>query len=242
MSDNTTSTVDSTDINSRKVSNENLIVLYNGLILDTSKMDEVELQYIDNNNQEKDKYVVTYYNYNNFSQDEPTLGLLSEPVYDNLLKINNVGKVAISEDYEAISKTIKVVNTLPSVVLDNNQKLEEYDSVKTIITDLDKNGVDEYITILANKNTGYSKISLYDSTGKIVDDLAYIEKNKWNKNSDAEYYLSLENVNVIDVDNDGISEILIEIPKYEGDPSVSILKYKNNQLEGKTNIECSLLE
>ena len=51
----------------------------------------------------------------------------------------------------------------------------------------------------------------------------------------------MDNVEIIDIDNDGIMEILVEIPKYEGDPSVSMLKYKNGELSGDTNIECSLL-
>lgn len=244
VSDNTetsNTTVNAADANSRKIMNEDLIVLYNGLILDITKMDEVELQYIDNASTDKDKYVITYYNYENFAYINWTLGKLSEPIYDNLIGIQGVSKIAISESYNAIPKDIKVINTLPVAVADNNNKLSEYDSVKTILADLDMNGTDEYITILANKNTGYSKISLYDSTGQLVADLAYIEKSKWNQKTNVEYYLSLENVNIIDVDNDGVMEILIEIPKYEGEPSVSLLKYKNNELTGKTNIECSLL-
>ena len=137
---------------------------------------------------------------------------------------------------------MKIINTLPTVVSENNGKLlEEYDTIKSIITDLDRNGTDENIVILANKKTGYSKISLYDSTGKLIADLAYIEKAKWNQTTNTEYYLSLDNVNILDVDNDGVMEILVEIPKYEGEPSVSILKYKNSELSGKLNIECSLL-
>lgn len=233
-------TIDANDATARKVMNENLIVLYNGLILDTTKMDQVELKYIDNSNADKDKYVITYYNYENFAYTNSALGKLTEPIFDNLVGIQGVGKIAISESYSAILKDAKIINTLPTAISENN-KLEEFDSVKTIITDLDMNGVDEYIAILANKNTGYSKISLYDGTGKSIADLAYIEKSKWNQTTHAEYYLSLENVNILDVDNDGVMEILIEIPKYEGEPSVSILKYKNSELTGKTNIECSLL-
>lgn len=243
ISTNTTSntTVNATDASSRKVMNENLTVLYNGLILDTTQMDQVELSYIDSSSSDKEKYVITYYNYENFAYVDSTLGQLSEPLFDNLVGIQGVGKIAISESYNAIPKAIKVINTLPTVILDNNSKLAEYDTIKTIIADLDVNGSDEYITILANKSTGYSKISLYDNTGKLVADLAYIEKAKWNQITHAEYYLSLSNVNILDVDNDGVMEILVEIPKYEGEPSVSLLKYKNSQLTGKTNIECSLL-
>lgn len=238
----TNTTVNATDATSRKVMNENLIVLYNGKILDTSKMEQVELKYIDNSSVDKDKYVITYYNYENFAFKDYTLGKLTSPIFDNLVEIENVGKIAISEKYEAITGDIKVINALPTVITDNNSKLsQDYNAIKTIIADLDKNGVDEYVVVLANKTTGYSKISLYDGTGKLVDDLAYIEKAKWNQTTHAEYYLSLENVNIVDIDNDGVMEILVEIPKYEGEPSVSLLKYKNNELTGKTNIECSLL-
>ncbi len=237
----TNTTIAVTDASSRKVMNENLIVLYNGLILDTSKMDQVELKYIDNTSADKDKYVVTYYNYENFAFQDYKLGI-TNLIYDNLVRIGNVGKIAISESYHAILGDVKIINTLPTVVSENNGKLlEEYDTIKSIITDLDRNGTDENIVILANKKTGYSKISLYDSTGKLIADLAYIEKAKWNQTTNTEYYLSLDNVNILDVDNDGVMEILVEIPKYEGEPSVSILKYKNSELSGKLNIECSLL-
>ena len=99
----------------------------------------------------------------------------------------------------------------------------------------------QYILILANKVTGYSKIVLYDSTGTKVADLAYIEKSQWESVTTEEYHLSLSNVEVIDVDNDGIMEILIELPRYEGEPAISLLKYKNGELVGDINIECSLL-
>lgn len=236
-----TNTVNAVDANNRKVMNENLIVLYNGLILNTSKMAQTELKYIDNSDKYKDKYVITYYNYESFGFNDSKLGILSSQVYDGLVKIENVGKIAISESYNAIPREVKIVNAIPTLVSDKNSKLGDFDSTKTIITDLDGNGTEEYILILANKNTGYSKITLMDSTGTKVEDLAYIEKSKWESVTTEEYHLSLSNVEVIDVDNDGIMEILIELPRYEGDPSISILKYKNGELFGDTNIECSLL-
>ena len=88
---------------------------------------------------------------------------------------------------------------------------------------------------------GFSKIILCDNKGTKVADLASIEKSKWDTATNAEYYLSINNVEILDVDNDGIMEILVEIPHYEGEPSISLLKYKNGELQGKTNIECSLM-
>ena len=105
-----TNTVNAIDANNRKVMNENLIVLYNGLILDTSKMEQTELKYIDNSDKYKDKYIITYYNYESFGFKDSKLGMLSSPVYDGLVKIENVGKVAISESYQAIPREVKVVN------------------------------------------------------------------------------------------------------------------------------------
>lgn len=240
-SEQLTNTVDATAVTDRKVMNENLIVLYNGLILDTKTMKSTELKYIDNSDKYKDKYVITYYNYESFDFKDSKLGTLSTQIYEGLVQIENVGKLAISESYNAIPREIKVVNAIPTIISDKNPKIGDFDSTKSIITDLDGNGTEEYILILANKTTGYSKIVLVDSFGIKVADLAYIEKSQWESVAAEEYYLSLSNIEVADVDNDGVMEILIELPRYEGHPAISILKYKNGELQGDTNIECSLL-
>ena len=183
-----TSSVVSTDENTKKLMNESLVVLYNGLILDTSKMDEVSLKYLDSKKDESEKYIITYYSYENYSYRESKLGTFSQQLYDGLVKIDNVGKIAISEDYEAIPRDVKVVNTVPTIVSENNAKISDYDSVKTLIVDLDGNASEEYILILANKTTGFSKITLIDSKGAKVADLASIEKSKWKKAANTEYY------------------------------------------------------
>ena len=238
-SDTSTTT---TEDNSKKSLNQELVVLYNGLVLDTSNMDEIKLQYIDSTSADAEKYIITYYSYENFAFKESKLGILSSQVYENLVKVDNVGKIAISEDYNAIPREVKVVNTVPSIVSDNNAKISDFDTVKTIIVDLDGNKTDEYILVLKNKNTGYSKIALIDSNGSKVGDLASIEKSKWKKDATTEFYLSLSNVEVIDVDNDGIMEIVLEIPQATGNSTISLLKYKGGNLQGKTGIECSLID
>ncbi len=238
---NQTNTVGVASDSEKKLMNESLVVLYNGLILDTSKMDEVTLQYIDSTAVESDKYVITYYSYENYSKKDSSLGMLSSQVYDGLAKIDGVGKIAISEDYEAIPRSIKVVNTVPTVVSDNNAEIKDFDTIKTLIADLDGNGTDEYILILTNRTTGFSKIMAIDSQGKKIADLASIEKSKWKKDTNAEYYLSISNVEIIDVDNDGIMEIVLEIPHATGNPTISLLKYNNGVMQGKTDIKCSLL-
>ena len=236
-------TVSTGDADSRKVLNESIIVLYDGLILDAEEMGIVDLKYIDNSNTDKEKYVVTYYNYENYGFKNSSLGTLSSQVLEGLVKIDNVGKVSISEKYEAIPREVQVVNTVPSVVLDNNADFANYDTTKTLIIDLDGDGTNEYIVVLANKQTGESRIVLVEATGLVKDVLGYMDKSGWDSNSINGYYLSYSNIEVIDIDNDGIMEILFEIPTLNTVPNqISVLKYKNGELSGKTNIQCSLVK
>ena len=107
------------DASTIKLLNEDLIVLYNGLVLKTDKMEEKELQYIDNSNDFKENYVITYYNYENFSFKDSKLGTLSSQIFDGVVKVENVGKIAISENYNAIPREVKVVNSVPTIVSDN---------------------------------------------------------------------------------------------------------------------------
>ncbi len=239
----TNSTVTTEDADSRKVLNQEIIVLYDGLILEVKEMGLTKLKYIDNSNPSKDDYVVTYYNYEHYKYQESVLGVLSTQVLDGLVKIDNVGKIAISEKYEAIPREIQVVNSLPTVVADNNSEFKNYDSIKTIIVDLDGDLKNEYIVILANKSTGASKIVLVEATGYIKSTLASMSKAGWETVVADGYYLSYNNVEILDIDNDGIMEILIEMPTKDVVPSeISVLKYKNGDLSGKTDISCTLVK
>lgn len=234
-------TVSTSDADSRKVLNKEIIVLYDGLVLNVSDMKVVDLQYIDNSSAAKEDYVITYYNYEHFGFSKSSLGTLSSQVLDGLVKVSGVGKVAISENYDAIPRDIQVVNSIPAVVLDNNSDFANYDTKKTIICDLDGNGTNEYIVILANKETGESKIVLTEATGFIKATLATMNKAGWEAASTDGYYLSYNNIEILDVDNDGIMEILFELPTTGAVPSqVSLLKYKNGDLAGTADINCAL--
>ena len=234
-------TISTSDADSRKVLNEEIIVLYDGLVLNVSEMKVVDLQYIDNSSTEKENYVITYYNYENFGFTDSSLGILSSQVLDGLVKIDNVGKVSISESYDAIPRDIQVINSIPAVVLDNNSDFADYDTRKTIISDLDGNGTNEYIVILSSTTTGESRIVLVESTGFIKATIATMNKAGWEAVSTDGYYLSYNNIEILDVDNDGIMEILFEIPTTLATPTqVSLLKYQNGDLIGTTDLSCTL--
>ena len=223
------------DNSSKKIMNEELVVLYNGMLLDTSKMTEVKLNYIDTNKEDADKYVITYYSYENFSYKDSKLGTIAT-VYDGFSKIDNVGKIAISEDYNAIPRTVKVINTLPTILQEKNPKIAEYENVKVIITDLDGNGTDEYLLLLTNKEEGSSKIALASFDGNKIADLALIEKGIIG-DTNFEYFFTISNIEIIDIDNDGIMEILLEIPQSLGEYTISLLKYVNGELIGNTGVK-----
>ena len=84
-----------------------------------------DLKYIDKTDINKDKYVITYYNYDNFALTGSALGKLSDEVYEGVLQVENVGKIAISEKFNCIPRDVQVVNTIPSVVMENKQVQEK---------------------------------------------------------------------------------------------------------------------
>ena len=118
--------------------------------------------------------------------------------------------------------------------------------------DLDGDGKSEYIVCYTvNYEKGQigdvepqasSGIMLFDFNYKKIADLVTLENGFWGNFKEESYkrFLSLEEVEYIDIDNDGKMEIIIEVPTYEG-IQISILKYSNNKVEGKTDLQASLL-
>lgn len=55
-------------------------------------------------------------------------------------------------------------------------------------------------------------------------------------------FLTLDDVEYIDIDNDGIMEIIIKLPQYEseGISELSVVKYNRGKLEGKTVVKASV--
>ena len=70
-----------------------------------------------------------------------------------------------------------------------------------------------------------------------------MDKSGWDSIAVDGYYLSYSNIEILDIDNDGIMEIIFEVPSQESVPSqISLLKYKNGELSGKTDVVCSLVK
>ena len=57
--------------------------------------------------------------------------------------------------------------------------------------------------------------------------------------ADKNVFLSLKDITYVDIDNDGILEILVQEPTDEADV-VCVYKYANGNLEGEINVEVKL--
>ena len=49
-------------------------------------------------------------------------------------------------------------------------------------------------------------------------------------------FLTLDDVEYIDLENDGETEIIIDLPTYEGE-KISLVKYFDNKIEGEKNLQ-----
>ena len=90
--------------------------------------------------------------------------------------------------------------------------------------------------LLTNKEEGSSKIALASFDGNKIADLALIEKGIIG-DTNFEYFFTISNIEIIDIDNDGIMEILLEIPQSLGEYTISLLKYVNGELIGNTGVK-----
>ena len=265
-SDNTVINIDNAltgDITTSSTNSEPEIVLFKGMELNT----KVGIKTIKGFYHEEisaddmEKYVVTYYNYEKFAFKSKGIGAVPTD-FDKMtipLPLEGVGKVAISDNYNAIVRDVELSNAIPQVVLDSNVGLDSYEYTKVLSADLDGNSTIEYVIVFVNKTKGNSKITLFDSRGSKVADLVILEKAGWESYTSEPVYLSIDNIEILDIDNDKCMEMLIEIPtastvaqksaapvdpnvpvapvttKKISETKIDVLKYKNDLIEGETN-------
>ena len=83
---------------------------------------------------------------------------------------------------------------------------------------------------------------LFDANYNKVADLVTLENGFWAniKEESNKILLSLdEDIDYFDIDNDGIMEVLISVPWYDGD-NLSIVKYNKGKIEGDINYQASV--
>ena len=237
------------DNSNSNVQAEENIILYKGSEIQkkvgTQFFDLCEMEINDNS---KRKYNTTYFNYENGKYQGETTGTFGEVTYEGFSIVKNVKRIAMTQKYNAIPREYKEIKELPKQLED----MADFSSVDINEIDLDGDGKNEYIVCYTvNYQKGQigdgepqasSGIMLFDYNYKKIADLVTLENGFWAniKEEDRKIFLALDNVEYIDIDNDGNMEIIIEVPTYDG-TKISILKYSNNKVEGETNLKASVL-
>lgn len=202
------------------------IVLYNG-----HKIDKGIGTYDWGEEDSKIDSTKVYYNYGNGKYLGETTEINLE---ENVLPI-----ISISKKYEAIPRKYETVNEIPEKL--NFLRKDDVINAEINKIDLDGDGKEEYICCYAieYKTGDYSDmyeyellkshIEIFDSNFNKIGSLIHLE-------SDSDVYLSLEeDAEYIDIDNDGVMEILINIPGWLKWSGLEVFKYNNNQISGNVD-------
>ena len=196
-------------------------------------------------------YNTIYYNYEKGKYEGVSIGNFGGEktmTVEEHARVDNVKKIAFTKEYNRIPREYKIINEVPEEL----KNLPEYTSIEIHSIDLDGDGKEEKLvsykidyTEEESKNgemQASSYIDLYDSNYKKIANLVSLEDGFWAGIREEQYkmFISLDNIEYIDVDEDNIMELVVEIPCYDM-LEVNILKYKNGKIEGETDIKATLM-
>ena len=219
------------------------IILYKGLDFSDGK----NLNDITYNEANKKKYEIEYFNYENGEKLEKSKGNLVE-TYEGISAVENVKKIAISVEYDAIPRKYTTIEELPEELYE----LADCNKVEIQSVDLDGDGKKEYIVASnsyaspedydTDTYTNYSDISLYDNKFKKIATLikAKDQYREVDGKITSEFFCSLDDVEYIDIDDDGIMEVLVDLNYWEN-IGVNSYKYKDGKITGETECEINPL-
>ena len=220
--------------------NNSHFILYDGyeMMIKTGRQ---QISDMENTDENKEKYNINYYCFENGKKSN-VQGEFGEETYEGYSKVSNVKKIAISEEYDMVPRMSKTLNKLPENL---NLKLD-YTDIEISEIDLDGDNKNEYIICYKiedkKENISKSSVMLFNSNYQKIATLMDLDDGTWGGKNDSndKVYITLENIEYIDIDKDGIMEIIIEEPCYEG-TQLSVYKYFEDKLEGEINIEATLL-
>lgn len=227
--------------------NTNYFILYDGYKME-NKIGIQDLSDMEVNEENNKIYNTTYYNYEKGKYLGEKRGDFGEQTYEGVSVVSNIKRIAISEKYNAIPREYKVIEELPNELID----MADYTKVTINSIDLDGDNLEEYLLCYCinyakgeigdGEAIASSGIMLLDNNYKKIANLVELKNGFWGniEEEDKKIFLSLDDVEYIDIDNDNIMEIIIKIPTYEG-TKLSILKYKNNKIDGETNFQASVM-
>ena len=139
---------------------------------------------------------------------------------------NENSTIYVSCNYDVIPRKYEDINNIPTAIKD---EFHMANSLKIRSIDLDGDGKKEYIVVYSYKNESTksyeSGIYLFNENYKKISMIA--------KQYDAFLDLSdFNNIQFMDIDNDGNMEIIVRIPMHSEEGRFGIYKYVNNGIQG----------
>lgn len=233
-------------------SNSNFIALYNGLEFDNTSMSKQLITYMELSDENKARYNTTFYNYENKKYVGTSNGKFNETyeAYEGVAWVEGVKEVAFSKEFNALPRKQKLLSDLPDELLDIKDR---YCDIDVVEVDLDGDNKLEYVVRATYDETlfrvtdqpyyAYSVVKVFDSKFNEIATLAEIENGFWfgDIRADNKVFIEREDINIIDVDDDGIMEIIVLLPIYEGGFEMSIVKYNKGKIIGEVNVKPNLV-
>lgn len=213
--------------------------LYNGYEILTVPGVQYYFEGMEINKQNLLKYNIPYYNFENGKYIGKINGVFgNEGLVEGYSIVEGTKKIAFTEYYNAIPRTHSTVTSIPKEIIN----IENYSNVDMEKIDLDGDGSQEYILCyrinndedyVLNGGISYSSgIILFDSNYNKIANLCSFNI----RNGEYVEFLSLNDVEYIDIDKDNIMEIIIDFPAYEAF-GVGIFKYSDGTITGAIDYE-----
>lgn len=214
-------------------------VLYNGIQIsrDICMQTLSGMKYTEEN---KTKYAKTYYNYEGIIYKGKTEGKV-EQEYEDTCVVTNVGTLAFSKYYDVIVRSCDILTDIPQNLLEKQEYLKTAKKVSVMAADIDGEGHLEYI-VAHERDDMFSEIILLNYNFEKIVTIVTLENSYWGniKEEQNRKPLSLDNVYCIDINEDGIMEIMTRIPTYEG-ITLNTIRVIDGDVEGKTDIKAQMI-
>lgn len=191
------------------------------------------------------KYEKEYYLYSNNKFIAKAAGKVEGSGLDSYWKVvfpsnTNKYEVAISESFSPYPRKIvfttshfkKEFDDKGNIVSKINNKFGVSCKIKELVSiDLDGNGKNEYLALFIDEKSNFFAKCLIDSKYSIISYLTIFKESCANFNGTVDNY-DLKNGNeIIDINDDGIMEIIVDMPSYEGN-IFKVFTYKNGKFDG----------
>lgn len=214
-------------------------VLYNGIQIsrDICMQTLSGMKYTEEN---KTKYAKTYYNYEGIIYKGKTEGKV-EQEYEDTCVVTNVGTLAFSKYYDVIVRSCDILTDIPQNLFEKQAYLKTANKVSVMAADIDGEGHLEYI-VAYERDDMFSEIILLNYNFEKIVTIVTLENSYWGniKEEENRKPLSLDNVYCIDINEDGIMEIMTRIPTYEG-ITLNTIRVIDGDVEGKTDIKAQMI-